>query len=126
MKGSIDHIICDPPFLSEDCQTKGNRLPVFTRFMCLANVINEAAMSVRWLSRSWGADHALGNNNPDPSSTASRLIVCTGERMGTLVNKLYRPQGIHTTTFEPVHAKGLSNEFYCYSNFECKDWKWRK
>ncbi|KFY17869.1 hypothetical protein V492_00329 [Pseudogymnoascus sp. VKM F-4246] len=24
MKGSIDHIICDPPFLSEDCQTKGD------------------------------------------------------------------------------------------------------
>ena len=23
MKGSVDHIICDPPFLSEDCQTKG-------------------------------------------------------------------------------------------------------
>lgn len=94
--------------------------------MRLANVNNEAAMSVRWLSRSWGADHALSNSNPDPSSIASRLIVCTGERMGTLVNKLYRPQGIHTTTFEPVHAKGLSNEFYCYSNFECNDWKWRK
>ena len=25
MKGTIDHIICDPPFLSEDCQTKGMR-----------------------------------------------------------------------------------------------------
>lgn len=24
MKGSFDHIICDPPFLSEDCQTKGD------------------------------------------------------------------------------------------------------
>ena len=23
LKGSIDRIICDPPFLSEDCQTKG-------------------------------------------------------------------------------------------------------
>jgi hypothetical protein len=23
MKGSFDRIICDPPFLSEDCQTKG-------------------------------------------------------------------------------------------------------
>jgi hypothetical protein len=23
MKASFDHIICDPPFLSEDCQTKG-------------------------------------------------------------------------------------------------------
>jgi methylase of polypeptide subunit release factors len=23
MKGTVDRIICDPPFLSEDCQTKG-------------------------------------------------------------------------------------------------------
>ena len=23
LKGSVDHIIVDPPFLSEDCQTKG-------------------------------------------------------------------------------------------------------
>jgi hypothetical protein len=23
MKGAFDRIICDPPFLSEDCQTKG-------------------------------------------------------------------------------------------------------
>jgi methylase of polypeptide subunit release factors len=25
MKGAFDRIICDPPFLSEDCQTKGIR-----------------------------------------------------------------------------------------------------
>jgi hypothetical protein len=23
MKGAVDRMICDPPFLSEDCQTKG-------------------------------------------------------------------------------------------------------
>ncbi|KAN0101911.1 putative N6-adenine methyltransferase domain containing protein [Hyaloscypha variabilis] len=97
MKANIDHIICDPPFLSEDCQTK-------------------AAMTVRWLSRSWGADSP---------ATDSRLIVCTGERMETLINKLYRPQGISTTTFEPIHSKGLSNEFFCYANFECDHWKWK-
>lgn len=42
--------------------------------------------------------------------------------MESLVNKLYRPQGIATTTFEPAHAKGLSNEFRCYANFENSDW----
>ena len=42
-----------------------------------------------------------------------------------LINKLYRPQGIATTTFEPVHSKGLSNEFFCYANFECDRWKWK-
>ncbi|PMD20508.1 hypothetical protein NA56DRAFT_749481 [Hyaloscypha hepaticicola] len=99
MKGSVDHIICDPPFLSEDCQTK-------------------AAMTVRWLSKSWGAA-------ADLRSTESRLIVCTGERMENLMNKIYRSQGIQTTTFEPVHSKGLSNEFFCYTNFKCDQWKFK-
>ncbi|KAH8590919.1 putative N6-adenine methyltransferase-domain-containing protein [Bisporella sp. PMI_857] len=93
MKGTVDSFIIDPPFLSEECQTK-------------------AAMTVRWLSKSWG-------------SKDSRLIVCTGERMETLIHKLYRPQGIATTTFLPVHTKGLSNEFFCYANFECGHWKWK-
>ncbi|TVY93999.1 Protein-lysine N-methyltransferase [Lachnellula willkommii] len=96
MKGSVDKIICDPPFLSEDCQTK-------------------AALTVRWLSKSW---------DTAPASDL-RVIVCTGERMETLINKLYRPAGVSTTTFEPVHSKGLSNEFFCYANFECQKWKWR-
>lgn len=25
LKGSFDHIIVDPPFLSDDCQTKGSK-----------------------------------------------------------------------------------------------------
>lgn len=53
-----------------------------------------------------------------------QLVVCTGERMETLVGKLYSKVGTQTTTFEPMHAKGLSNEFRCYSNFECNYWKW--
>ncbi|KUJ14735.1 N-6 adenine-specific DNA methyltransferase-like protein 2 [Mollisia scopiformis] len=93
IKSTIDRIIVDPPFLSEDCQTK-------------------AALTVRTLLKS-----------QDP--TGSRLIACTGERMSTLINKLYRAQGIRTTTFEPVHEKGLSNEFFCYANFECKRWTFR-
>lgn len=34
LKGSFDRILCDPPFLSEDCQTK-------------------ASLTVRWLAREW-------------------------------------------------------------------------
>ncbi|KAI0106338.1 putative N6-adenine methyltransferase-domain-containing protein [Hypoxylon sp. NC0597] len=99
LKGAVDRIICDPPFLSEDCQTK-------------------AALTVRWMSRpSSGAD--------SHSSPHRRLIVCTGERMETLVTKLYRSFGARTTTYEPRHARGLSNEFYCYANFECDAWRFR-
>lgn len=46
--------------------------------------------------------------------------------METLIEKLYSKVGIHTTDFAVKHAKGLSNEFRCYANFECHDWKWAK
>ena len=45
--------------------------------------------------------------------------------MAPLVTKLYRAFGLRTTTYEPVHARGLSNEFYCYASFESADWAWR-
>jgi hypothetical protein len=78
-------------------------------------------MTVRWLSRTWGGSPASGS-----LPINSKLIVCTGERMENLVNKIYGPQGIATTDFEPAHSKGLSNEFCCYANFECKGWKWKE
>jgi EEF1A lysine methyltransferase 1 len=93
LKSSFDRVICDPPFLSEDCQTK-------------------AALTVRWLSKAG-----------EPSPT--RLVVCTGERMESTVHSLYGKSGIRTTSFEPEHAKGLSNEFRCYANFKSSEWTFR-
>ncbi|KAJ4388014.1 Protein-lysine N-methyltransferase efm5 [Gnomoniopsis smithogilvyi] len=92
LKSSFDRLIVDPPFLSEDCQTK-------------------AALTVRWMAKAASAD--------------TRLILCTGERMESLARRLYKSFGLQTTDYEVVHARGLSNEFYCYSNFECGDWKWK-
>lgn len=97
LKGKFDRIICDPPFLSDDCQTK-------------------TALTVRFLARSWSATQNV---------EGVRLISCTGERMEAVITKLYAKVGVRTTTFEPEHSKGLSNEFRCYANFECVDWKWR-
>ncbi|KAG5949917.1 hypothetical protein E4U53_005635 [Claviceps sorghi] len=95
MKGSLDRVICDPPFLNEDCQTK-------------------AALTVRWLLKS-----------DNSTSTLPRVIVCTGERMEHVVTKLYRSLEVRTTNYEPKHARGLSNEFYCYANFDCSAWTWK-
>ncbi|KAF2444547.1 N-6 adenine-specific DNA methyltransferas-like protein 2 [Karstenula rhodostoma CBS 690.94] len=71
----------------------------------------KAALTVRWLARSWA-----------PGGV--KLIACTGERMEALVGKLYAKVGVRTTDFDVCHAKGLSNEFRCYANFECGVWKW--
>lgn len=96
LKGSFDTIIIDPPFLSEDCQAK-------------------TALTVRWLAKSWEA--SAGDEK------GLKLVACTGERMESLIHKLYAKLGVKTTDFVVEHAKGLSNEFRCYANFECEDWK---
>ncbi|PFH55250.1 hypothetical protein XA68_10265 [Ophiocordyceps unilateralis] len=93
--GSMDRILCDPPFLSEECQTK-------------------VAATVRWLLKSSGA----GLMEP-------RVVICTGERMRQIVTRLYQRLGVVATTFEPKHARELGNEFLCYANFQSSSWTWR-
>ncbi|KAH6989443.1 putative N6-adenine methyltransferase-domain-containing protein [Ilyonectria sp. MPI-CAGE-AT-0026] len=68
------------------------------------------ALTARWLLK--------------PSSIP-RIIVCTGERMTDIVVKLYRSFDVRSTTFEPAHSGTLSNQYYCYANFECPSWIWR-
>lgn len=72
----------------------------------------KTALSIRYLARTW-------------SHESLRLISCTGERMGEMMQKLYGKVGVRETDFEVVHAKGLSNEFRCYANFECESWNWK-
>ncbi|KAB5533592.1 putative N6-adenine methyltransferase-domain-containing protein [Coniochaeta sp. 2T2.1] len=98
LKGTADRVIVDPPFLSEDCQTK-------------------AALTVRWLSKP-----------VSEVKDAYRVIVSTGERMGGLITgKLYKSLGVRTTDYEIGHAMELGNEFYCYANYsgEKAGWGWR-
>ncbi|EGS19416.1 uncharacterized protein CTHT_0048750 [Thermochaetoides thermophila DSM 1495] len=101
LKGTVDRIACDPPFLSEDCQTK-------------------TALTVRWLLKPTPKP-----SSPEQRPQLPRMILCTGERMQTLVLRLYKSLGLKTTDYEPKHARGLSNEFYCYANFESERWGWR-
>lgn len=169
LKGTCDRIICDPPFLSEDCQTKGRwslqPLALHCNYCTSANTLTPtplAAITVRWLSKpptplpslttsSSPAASPVPSLSSSPSTTAAttttttttasdddadykgqqqqqrpRLVVCTGERMEGLVTRLYRAFGLRTTDFEPAHARGLSNEFYCYANFESPSWGWRR
>jgi len=65
-------------------------------------------------------------SNPAHNPAGPKLISCTGERMENLITtKLYKAWGVKTTDYEVVHARGLSNEFRCYANFEVNGvWKW--
>ncbi|EXF77243.1 hypothetical protein CFIO01_04048 [Colletotrichum fioriniae PJ7] len=127
LKGAVDRVVVDPPFLSEDCQTKSKLAPQSSRAVNSPAGVSSrkkapmlikvfwfpAAMSVRWMMK------------PD-AAEKGRIIISTGERMAELVNKVYKPLGVRTVTYEPTHERGLSNEFWCYANFECKDWTWRE
>lgn len=93
LKGQFDAVVVDPPFLSEECHTK-------------------TALTARFF---------LKNPLKAGEKTESKVIVCTGERVSEVIQKVY--PGIHITDYFPEHANGLSNEFRCYSNFECPSWK---
>lgn len=74
-------------------------------------------MTVRWLLKVQPPYLQEERHKPP------KLIVCTGERMHDIIKRLYRSHSIRNTTFRPQHTSGLSNEFYCYSNFECDAWE---
>jgi EEF1A lysine methyltransferase 1 len=96
LAGTFDRILIDPPFLSDDCQTK-------------------AALTARWLTRK-------DKTSLSKSGTLQyRTIVCTGERMCSLIEKVYPDTTV--TDFFPEHSKGLSNEFRCYASYQGVNWK---
>lgn len=88
LENSFDRALVDPPFLSEECQTK-------------------AAIATKYL---------LKRDQP-----TNRIIVCTGERMKSVIESAYPKT--KETTFHPQHGNGLSNEFRCYASYESNRWK---
>ncbi|KAI5789919.1 putative N6-adenine methyltransferase-domain-containing protein [Pyronema domesticum] len=116
LKGKFDRVLIDPPFLSEDCQTK-------------------TALTVRWLTKPWtpvSTTTSSSSSDSDNSATSdsnnstpvqrTRIMTCTGERMKDIVRKLYKQAGIQITTLEVRHANQLNNDFRCYANWENKYW----
>ncbi|KAK0750454.1 putative N6-adenine methyltransferase-domain-containing protein, partial [Schizothecium vesticola] len=98
LKQTITHLISDPPFFSPDCQTK-------------------MALTVSYLLRPSPQKHE--------DHEASRVIISTGERVEPLIRKLFhRAYGVRATDYEPEHERGLSNEYWCFANFE-EGWGWR-
>ncbi|CCD27452.1 protein-lysine N-methyltransferase NDAI_0K02610 [Naumovozyma dairenensis CBS 421] len=99
IKGKVDRLLIDPPFLNENCQTK-------------------SSITAKTLL----APKGDGNNAKTKNGVLKhRLMSCTGERMHEIISKVYPDTKI--TTFLPEHGNGLSNEFRCYANFECSHWK---
>ncbi|CCE63559.1 hypothetical protein TPHA_0F00730 [Tetrapisispora phaffii CBS 4417] len=96
LRGKVDRLLIDPPFLNDDCQSKSS----ITANAMLKPKTNEKTK------------HGV---------IKSRFISCTGERVSDVIAKSYPDAKV--TTFIPEHKNGLSNEFKCYSNFEWRGWK---
>lgn len=102
LKGKIDRLLIDPPFLNDNCQLKSSLT---------------AHSLLKYKMESNSEKELTKNGVP-----MHRLISCTGERMKDIMKKAYK--GIKVTDFLPEHANGLSNEFKCYADFECDQWKY--
>lgn len=95
LRNKCHRLLIDPPFLEEECQTKSS----------------QAANNLLVIDRS---------GKTKSGDSRYKLISSTGERMQHIVKKNYPDTKM--TTFLPEHKNGLSNEFRCYANFECKYW----
>ena len=101
LQGKFDSVLVDPPFLSAECQAG-------------------AAVTVRWLLKPGGKD------DPGyPQGRGRRVVVCTGERVSTLCERLYEKEGVRETDWAVVHERGLGNEFRCLASWERGGrWRW--
>jgi len=93
-RNSFDVVVCDPPFLTEDC----------------------AAATLK------AAEETLGKKPLSTStSTASptcKVMFCTGEIMEETLRKLSDGALRKSETFVPEHASKLSNPFVLMTNFD--------
>ncbi|KAH3901736.1 probable N(6)-adenine-specific DNA methyltransferase-like 1 [Saccharomycodes ludwigii] len=96
LKGKVHRLLIDPPFLTDDCQTKSS-------ITAKALLVSDKAQKTK------------------TGALKYRLVSCTGERMKNVISRAY--PDTHITTFHPEHANGLSNEFRCYASFEWAKWK---
>ncbi|EDO17344.1 hypothetical protein Kpol_1062p54 [Vanderwaltozyma polyspora DSM 70294] len=122
LKGKVDRLLIDPPFLNENCQKK-----CMCNIFCtlLFSIIFKRLLTEIIIQNASITAHTLLAKNDGKKTRHGvekhRLISCTGERMANIIKEAYPDTRI--TNFYPEHGNGLSNEFRCYANFECSQWK---
>ncbi|KAK9366022.1 putative N6-adenine methyltransferase-domain-containing protein [Lipomyces kononenkoae] len=62
-----------------------------------------------------------------PDQDRRKIVVCTGQKVGDVILRTYRPYGVRCTEFRPEHRNGLQNEFRCFASRELDDiWKFEQ
>jgi len=104
-RNSFDVVVCDPPFLNEEC----------------AAATWKAAVETLGKRRKDGGGGGDNNNSEDKTSTnskACKVIFCTGEIMEETLVALSGGDLKKSETFFPEHASKLSNPFVLMTDYE--------
>jgi len=92
---AFDVVVCDPPFLTEDC----------------------AAATLRAAIDTLGKQPATAASD-EASTEMCKIMFCTGEIMAEKLTELSGGRLKKSETFVPEHASKLSNPFVLLTNFE--------
>jgi len=92
---AFDVVVCDPPFLTEDC----------------------AAATLRAAVDTLGKKPEEGSSD-ETSTKMCKIMFCTGEIMAEKLTELSGGRLKKSETFVPEHASKLSNPFVLLTNFE--------
>merc|ERR1711931_86294 len=94
-RNSFDVVVCDPPFLTEDC----------------------AAATLKAAVETLGKKPTSSTSTSTASPTC-KVMFCTGEIMEETLRKLSDGALRKSETFVPEHASKLSNPFVLMTNFD--------
>lgn len=109
-KGSIDFVLLDPPFLSDEC------------FIKVCQTVRHIAKKEAKVLICSGL-----SSFPCPLSRCHSVelcvfcVFCAGLVMKDLVGKIFKTK---ECVFHPHHEKNLSNDFRCFTNYESDVMKW--
>jgi len=105
-RNSFDVVVCDPPFLNEEC----------------AAATWKAAVETLGKRRNDGGGGGGDDNGPEDkaskNSKACKVIFCTGEIMEETLVALSGGNLKKSETFFPEHASKLSNPFVLMTDYE--------
>jgi len=101
-RNSFNVVVCDPPFLTEECATATLKAAVDTLGKKLEGDVEGSSFSSTSVS----------------STKMCKVMFCTGEIMAETLTELSRGSLKKSETFFPEHASKLSNPFVLMTNFQ--------
>jgi len=105
-RNSFDVVVCDPPFLTEECASATLKAAVETLGKKLEGGCEDSPLS------------ASSSSSPTSSSKMCKVMFCTGEVMAETLTELSGGSLKKSETFIPEHASKLSNPFVLMTNFQ--------